>query len=101
MANEKSEKSVVGILVAACTIAILIFHFAWSKYLFMNYSNLLFAIVDIVLVVAFAWASLRAYKTAKTGDNGPRWLVVLIAAVSCIWAAAWSTGLMNNIQQGI
>lgn len=101
MSNEKSEKSVVGILIAACTIAILIFHFAWSKYLFMNYSNLLFAIIDVVLVLAFAWYSVKAYKTAKTGDNGPRWLVVLIAAISCIWAAAWSTGLMNNIQQGI
>lgn len=101
MSNEKSEKSVVGILVAACAAAILIFHFAWSKYLFMNYSNLLFAIVDIALVVAFAWYSLKAYNTAETGDNGPRLLVILIAAISCIWAAAWSTGLMNNIQQGI
>lgn len=101
MANEKSEKSVVSILVAACTIAILIFHFAWAKYLFMNYSNFLFAIVDIVLAVAFAWASLKAYSSAETGDNGPRWLVALLAAISCIWAAAWSTGLLNNIQQGI
>lgn len=101
MANEKSEKSTVGILIVACTIVILIFHFAWSKYLFMNYGKPLFAIVDIVLVLAFAWASLRAYNTADTGDNGPRWLVAVIAVISCIWAAAWSTGLMNNIQQGI
>jgi hypothetical protein len=101
MSNQKSEKSTVGILVAACTIAILIFHFAWAKYLFMNYSNLLFALVDIVLVLAFAWYSLKAYSTADTGDNGPRWLAVIIAVISCIWAAAWSTGLMNNIQQGI
>jgi hypothetical protein len=101
MANEKSEKATVGILVTACTVAILIFHFAWSKYLFMNYSRPVFVIVDIALAVAFAWVSVKAYNSADTGDNGPRWLVAIIAAISCIWAAAWSTGLMNNISQGI
>jgi multisubunit Na+/H+ antiporter MnhB subunit len=102
MANSKSDKSLVGILIIACTVIILIFHFAWSKYLFMNYSRPLFVIVDIALALAFAWASVKAYDNADDPNkDGLRWLAVIIAAVSCIWAAAWSTGLMNNIEQGI
>lgn len=98
----KSDKSLVGILIAACTVIILIFHFAWAKYLFMNYSILGFALVDIIVVVLFAAASSIAFKNADdpNKDNW-RWAVVLLAVASSVWAAAWSTGLMNNISQGI
>lgn len=102
MANEKSDKNLVGILVVACSIVILIFHFAWSKYLFMNYSRPVFAIGDIVLAITFAWASVKAYDNADDPNkDGWRWAAVALAVISSIWAAAWSTGLMNNISQGI
>lgn len=102
MSNSKSDKKLVGILIAVCSLAILIFHFAWAKFLFMNYSKPFFATLDIVVLLAFAWASFEAYKNAD--DPNKDWLrkfVVVLAVVSCIWAAAWSTGLMNNLDQGI
>ena len=98
----KSDKKLVGILIAACSVIILIFHFAWAHYLFQNYSKLGFSVVDVLLLVAFAGASYIAYKSADdpNKDNW-RWAVVLLAVASSIWAAAWSTGLMNNINQGL
>lgn len=102
MANVKSDKGLVAILVTACTVIVLIFHFAWAKYLLMNYSNALFAIVDVALALFFAWLSVKAYKNADDPNKDwQRWAVVIIAVVSSIWAAAWSTGLMNNISQGL
>lgn len=97
----KSEKNLVGIMIVACTVAILIFHFAWSKYLFINYGRPVFVIGDIALALAFAWASLKAYNNADDPNyDGWRWAAIVVAALSSIWAAAWSTGLMNNIDQG-
>jgi hypothetical protein len=102
MANSKSDKGLVAILVTACTVIILIFHFAWAKYLFMNYSRPVFAVVDVLLALLFAWVSVKAYDNADDPNkDGLRWLAVVIAAISSIWAAAWSTGLMNNMEQGI
>jgi|ERR1044072_1744725 hypothetical protein len=102
MANSKSDKATVSILIIACAVVILIFHFAWSKYLFMNYSRPIFVIGDLTLVLAFAWASLKAYNNADDPNyDGWRWAAVLVAVLASIWAAAWSTGLMNNISQGI
>jgi hypothetical protein len=101
MAN-KSDKSLVGILIAACSVIILIFHFAWAKYLFANYSQAGFAVVDIVILVSFAGASFIAYKNADDPNKDHwRWALVLLAIASSIWAAAWSTGLMNNLSQGL
>lgn len=98
----KSDKSLVGILIAACSVVILIFHFAWTKYLFANYSLLGFSVIDVVLLLSFAGASYVAYKNADDPNKDSwRWVVVVLAVVSSIWAAAWSTGLMNNISQGI
>lgn len=102
MANERSDKSTVGIIIAACTIVILIFHFAWSKYLFMNYGRPVFAIFDILLILCFAYASKQAYTGAEDPNKDSwRWAAIFVAVLSSIWAAAWSTGLMNNIDQGI
>lgn len=102
MSNSKSDKKVVAILIIACTVVIAIFHFAWAKYLFMNYSRPLFALSDIALVLCFAWAAINAYNKADNPNyDWQRWAVVIIAVISSIWAAAWSTGLMNNIDQGI
>lgn len=102
MTNSKSDKGLVGILIAACAVVIAIFHFAWAHYLFMNYSRPLFALFDIALILAFAWASIKGYNNADDPNKDwLRWVIILIAVGSSIWAAAWSTGLMNNIDQGI
>jgi hypothetical protein len=102
MANSKSDKGSVAFLVTACTVGILIFHFAWAKYLLMNYSRPVFAVIDVLLALLFAWVSVKAYNNADDPNkDGLRWAAVVIAAISCIWAAAWSTGLMNNIDQGL
>lgn len=102
MSNSKSDKKVVAILIIACSVVIAIFHFAWSKYLFMNYSRPMFTLIDIALVLCFAWASIKAYNNADDPNKDwLRWASVILAIGSSIWAAAWSTGLMNNIDQGI
>lgn len=101
MAN-KSDKGLVAILIGACTVVILIFHFAWAKYLVMNYSKPLFAIIDVVVSLIFAWTCVNAYKNADDPNKDwQRIAIVVITILSSIWAAAWSTGLMNNIDQGI
>lgn len=100
--SDKSDKSLVGILIGACTVIILIFHFAWAHYLFLNYHKPVFVITDIVVLLAFAWVSIKAYNNAD--DPNKDWLryaVVTLTVLASIWAAAWSTGLMNNIDQGL
>lgn len=98
----KSDKGLVGILIAACTVVILIFHFAWAHYLFLNYSKPFFVIVDIAVGLAFSWACIKAYNYADDPNyDWLRKLAVALAVISSIWAAAWSTGLMNNLNQGI
>lgn len=98
----KSDKSLVGILIGACTIIILIFHFAWAHYLFLNYSRAFFASLDILIALGFVLASNIAYKGADDPNKDYwRWIVVVLTVISSIWAAAWSTGLMNNIDQGL
>jgi len=101
MAN-KSDKGLVAILISACTVVVLIFHFAWAKYLFMNYSKPLFAVFDILLSLIFAWTCINAYKNADDPNKDwQRYAVVVIALISSVWAAGWSTGLMNNMDQGL
>src|SRR5687768_14867036 len=102
MSNSKSDKGLVAIMIIACTVVIAIFHFAWAKYLFMNYGRPLFAALDIILVLIYAYTSFCAYKNADDPNKEwQRWAVVVIAVISSIWAAAWSTELMNNLDQGI
>ncbi len=99
----KSEKSYVLWWIVACAGVITIFHLSWAKYLFMNYKeNALFTWVDISLFIAFGISSILAYVGADN-PNEDRWRKIFIglAVISCIWAAAWSTGLMNNITEGI
>ena len=101
--ENKSEKSGVLLLIGGCLAAILIFHFAWATYLFQNWNtNTLFTIVDAVLAILFGGSSIIAYKNADD-PNYDYWhrILIGIAVASSIWAAAWSTGLMNNISQGI
>lgn len=101
--TSKSDKPLIAILIAACSIVILIFHFAWAHYLFMNYSTRpFFTILDIAVILAYSWASLKAYNNADDPNKDwLRWAVVALTIASCVWAAAWSTGLMNNLDQGI
>lgn len=102
MSNSKSDKPLVRNLIIGCLAAVLIFHFAWAKYLFANYSRAGFAVIDIVVAVAFVLAANVAYKNADDPNKDYwRWVTVIVAVASCIWAAAWSTGLMNNLDQGI
>lgn len=102
MSNSKSDKGLVATMIIACTLVIAIFHFAWTKYLLINYSRPVFAALDIIILLIYAYTSLKAYKNADNPNyDWQRWAVVIIAVISSIWAAAWSTGLMNNIEQGI
>lgn len=101
--DSKSDKGYVLRFIIACLAAILIFHFAWTPYLLQNWSNsLFFTIGDILLFAGFTGVSVKAYKEADDPNfDYMRYVFMVIAIASCIWAAAWSTGLMNNIEQGI
>lgn len=101
--ESKSEKKLVLGIVGACLAVIAIFHFAWTPYLLQNWSNnLLFTGIDALLFGAFGITSVIAYKQADDPNyDYLRKLVIWVAVASSIWAAAWSTGLMNNISQGI
>jgi hypothetical protein len=103
MSNSKSDKPLVRNWIIGCVITILIFHFAWAKYLIMNYHrSVFFTVVDIVLFLAFGIGAFIAYENADD-PNKDTWRkeFIWLAVISCIWAAAWSTGLMNNLDQGI
>lgn len=101
--ESKSEKGYVLRWIIGCLAAILVFHFAWAPYLFMNWnSNLLFTGVDALLFGAFGGTSIIAYKQADDPNfDYMHKVFIWLAVASSIWAAAWSTGLMNNISQGI
>lgn len=99
----KSEKGYILRWIIGCLATILLFHFAWAQYLFMNWSNnLLFTLVDAVLFAGFIGTALGAYTQADDPNyEYLRKIFIALTVASSIWAAAWSTGLMNNIQQGI
>lgn len=101
--ESKSDKGTVLTIIGACLAAILIFHFSWTPYLLMNWgSNLLFTGLDALLFGAFGVTSAIAYKQADDPNyDYMRKVIIWLAVASSIWAAAWSTGLMNNIEQGI
>jgi hypothetical protein len=101
--ESKSDKKNVLLWILGCLAAILIFHFAWTPYLLQNWSkSLLFTGVDVLLFGAFGITSVIAYKQADDPEyDYLRRIFIWIAVASSIWAAAWSTGLMNNISQGI
>lgn len=100
---QKSEKGYVMRWIIACTAAILLFHFAWTPYLLQNWKdNLLFTAIDAILFLGFISSSYSAYVQADAPEyEYLRKIFIWIAVASSIWAAAWSTGLMNNITQGI
>jgi hypothetical protein len=100
--SNKSDKPYVRNWIIASVVVILIFHLAWAKYLALNYSRPFFAIVDVLVLVAFAGASYVAYNKADDPSHDVwRKAFIALAVVSSIWAAAWSTGLMNNMNQGL
>jgi hypothetical protein len=99
----KSEKTYVLWWIVGCAAVITIFHLVWAKYLFMNYKESpLFTWVDVCLFIAFGGSSILAYIGADN-PNEDYWrkVFIWITVASSIWAAAWSTGLMNNISEGI
>jgi hypothetical protein len=100
--ENKSDKPTVVIIMLACIGVILLFHFAWYKYLVLNYNHLLFTAGDIVLLILFGITCVVAYKNADDPNYDIWWkLMISMALASSVWAAAWSTGLMNNLSQGI
>lgn len=85
-----------------CLVVIGIFHFAWSTYLFQLWGPNLFTIIDALLFGGFIGTSVSAYALAEDPNYDYLYRVFIwLAVASSIWAAAWSTGLMNNLSQGI
>jgi hypothetical protein len=101
--ESKSEKGYILRWIIACLAVITIFHFAWAPYLLQNWhGSLLFTGVDALLFGVFGVTSYIAYKQADDPNyDYMRKIFIWVAVASSIWAAAWSTGLMNNIEQGI
>lgn len=98
MPNQKSDKPLVRNLIIACVAAILIFHFAWSNQYFVNLHNIWFLLVDFGLLIAFAYQAQGAYQYADDPNKDwKRVVIIILAAISCIWAAGWSAGLNEKV----
>ena len=94
MANNKSDKPLVRNMIIFCVGAILLFHFAWARQYFVNLGNALFTLVDLALLVAFTYMSVKAYNQADDPNKDwKRYAVVGITLASMIWAAGWAAGL--------
>lgn len=93
--SNKSDKSLVLKIIAACTIAILVFTFAWAKHFFYNLDHWLFSLVYGGLIVLFVIEAKGAYKHADDPNKEwKRWILVLVAVALCAWAGGWAAG--NN-----
>lgn len=101
--ESKSDKGYVLGWSLGCLATILLFHFAWADYLFTNWNtSFFFTLVDAILFVGFLGTTITAYVKADDPNyDYLRKVYIGLAVASSIWAAAWSTGLMNNISQGI
>jgi hypothetical protein len=98
MTKSKSDKPLVRNTILFCIAAMLIFHFAWSQQLFQNYHNVLFALGDAVLLLAFVIGSAKAYVEADEPNSDKlRYFVIAITVASCLWAAGWAAGLNERV----
>jgi predicted membrane chloride channel (bestrophin family) len=94
----KSDKSLVRNMILFCIGTVLLFHLAWAHNYFINLGNWLFAIVDIALLILFAYQANSAYKYADDPNKDwKRYVIIGLALLSSIWAAAWSAGLNEGI----
>lgn len=85
-------------MIIFCAAVILLFHFAWANNYFINMGNWLFALVDIAVLVLFAYHAKGAYQYADDPNKDwKRYVVVGLALLSSIWAAAWSAGLNERV----
>lgn len=97
MAN-KSDKNLVRNMIIFCAGTILLFHFAWAHNYFVNLGNAFFTIVDLVLISLFAYQAKGAYQHADDPNKDwKRYVVVVLALISSIWAAGWSAGLNERV----
>lgn len=98
MSNSKSDKPLVIRMIAACSAAILIFHFAWFRQLTINLHEWLFVVGDIVLLIAFSYFSNTSYKNADDPNKEyNRYIVVAFAVAICIWAGAWAAYVNEKV----
>lgn len=94
----KSDKALVRNMIIVCVGIILLFHFAWANQYFINLGNAFFTIVDLALISAFVYHAVGAYKMADDPNKDwKRYVVVILTAVSSIWAAAWAAGLNERV----
>lgn len=104
MANKSDKPYILGWIIG-CFIVMLIFHFIppWIPYLFMNYHRSWFFLIgDIVLLILFVIGGIFSYATADDPNKeGWRKEFIWVAIISCIWAASWSSALMNQLDQGL
>lgn|SRR5688572_6431836 len=97
MSNE-SDKTLVRNMIIFCILAVLIFHFAWSRQLFINYGNVLFTFIDAGLIGAFIAEAIGAYKYADDPNKErKRFVVIGLAVVLCIWAGGWAAYVNERV----
>lgn len=98
MSKSKSDKPLVIKMIAACTVAILIFHFAWLKQLTVNLHEWLFVAGDIILLAAFGYFCNASYKDADDPNKEyHRYIVVAAAVALCLWAGGWAAYVNEKV----
>lgn len=104
MANN-SDKSFSLKVIAACIIAIAIFHFAWLHQFGHNLSNVVFDFFYAVFWVAVIKSAMNAYKYAEDADkdNSSKWVLVIVTIIMLIWLGGWAAGTneKNGVQEYI
>lgn len=98
MTNSKSDKPVVRNMIIVCVVAILIFHFAWLKQLYINLHEWLFVVGDIVLAALFGYFSGLSYKHSEDPNKEYyRYIVVGLAVALCLWAGGWAAYVNEKV----
>ena len=97
MAN-KSDKPLVRNTIIACLLAILIFHFGWSRQLSINLDNWLFTLIDGLLIGGFIVEAIGAYKYADDPNKDWKRIVIIAFAIAlCIWAGGWAAYVNDRV----
>lgn len=90
---DKKESLQVSIMTLICSIVMIIPIFVWWNQTLINMRNGWFAIIDLVLVALFTWASRKCFKQVReyeTETTGMRLLTILLAVADFIWIAGWA-----------
>lgn len=91
--NDVYDKPLVLKLIIGCSIAILIFTFAWFSKFKHNLDNWVFTVGFGLLLGGFILEAIKAYQFADDeARDGKRKVLIAIAVLLLCWLGGWAAG---------